>query len=367
MIKVLVFGMSGQTGGIESVLINSFRSADKDSVRFDFIQLYDSIAYEDELKASGAQIFKIARRGKNPFKNRSQLKAFFNNHNDYDFVWFNQSSASNITPVIFAKKYTNAKIVTHSHGVMFESKGIFHAMHMFFHKRNQKKLCGLTDVFYAPTIAAGKWLFGDENVALIKVVKNKFYVEEFSFSTDVRQRIRESMGIQNKLVLGTVGRFCGVKNQHFTLRVFANLIKLHPESHLIMAGDGETLDNIKSVAAELGLSENISFTGAVENINELYQAMDVFIMPSLFEGLGIAAIEAQASGLHCLLSTAVPKETGITENCEFISLKESSEHWADRVLKNSSYDRKDNSLNVISAGYDIKTRSCELFFDEEVG
>jgi glycosyltransferase involved in cell wall biosynthesis len=333
MKKVLIVGMSNVTGGVESVMINIVRNIDKSKVTFDFLSFFNEMAFEEELENSGADVFHITRRGDNPLRSHFELRSFFIKHSsDYDFIWFNMSSASNLPPLKLAKKYTSAKIITHSHGTMFESRdGLVHHLHMLLHKINRKKLIKLTDIFFACSTPAGNWLFGKQNQKRVHIIKNSINTEAFLFDQASRKSIREELGIDGKFVIGHVGRFCYAKNQTFILEVFEELNKIRQDIHLIFVGDGEMFDKIKSRVTLLGLSDNVTFLGKRADVNLLMNSFDLFLMPSHFEGFPVTLIEAQANGLPCLVSSVVTKESQVTKLVTFHDLALPASSWAKQL------------------------------------
>ena len=158
-----------------------------------------------------------------------------------------------------------------------------------------------------------------------------------------------------------MGRLCGNKNQSFLLDVFAELMKLRENSVLVIAGDGELSESLKQKANTLGISHKVMFLGAVDDVSPLYQVLDCFVFPSLSEGLGIAAVEAQTSGLVTVCSDGVPKEAGITELCSFMPLTASPKEWAEHIISRASdYERRSYADEVKAAGYDIHDTARQL-------
>ena len=184
---------------------------------------------------------------------------------------------------------------------------------------------------------------------------------KFIFDEEKRVKLRKEYNLENKFVIGNVARFMKQKNHIFMLELFKVILNKNPNSVLMFFGDGELQNEIKQKAKDLGIEKSVMFMGNVENVNEMYQVMDVFLLPSLFEGLPVVGIEAQTSGLKCFMSDTITNEVSITENVEFLSLKNDSlEKWADKILENIDYERKNMSKEIITAGYSIKEEAKKL-------
>lgn len=371
MINVLIIGMADVCGGIETFIIQNYRNIDKRKINFDFLTYYPKCVFEDEFIANGSNVFHLTRRGANPVKSYFEQQKFFKNHrNDYDYIWIHQSSASNIIANKLARKYTNAKIISHCHGVAFESKGgIVHKIHTILDKFNYKKFIECTDYKFACSKAAANWLFKtEENVFIIK---NGIDVEKFTFNLEIRNNVRKELAIsEDAFVIGHAGRFCEVKNHNFIIDVFNKYLKYNQNAYLVLAGDGELLDEIKQKAHTLEIIDKIRFLGFRNDLDRLYQAFDVFVLPSLFEGFPVSVVEAQSSELPCIVSDKISKEINITNNVYFLPINgESHDNWVEKFKNTKNNDR--NSLvqksKVIGAGYDIKDTALFLqnFFIKE--
>ncbi len=360
--KVLIIGMSPVKGGIEMLLMQFFRNIDRSQVEFDFLTFCDKCAFEEEILSAGSQVFHITRRGENPLKNRKELIAFYKAHTDaYDYIWYHLSSASNCAPVVLARKYTTAKIICHSHGTSFDSRSIFRPVHLLLDKLNYPALMRSTDYCFACSEAAGKWLFKDTNRE-IKLVRNGVPIEKFRFNPAIRACLRQELQVEDAIVIGHAGRFCAAKNQNFILDVFDAYHRLEPKAVLLLAGEGETKSAMEDKARILGLESSVHFLGFREDFNKLLQAFDLFLMPSLYEGLPISAVEAQTSGLPCLLSDTITKETAVTDLTAFLSLDDSADLWAQRIQKMTEglNDRERYAQIVRDAGYDARETISDI-------
>lgn len=219
------------------------------------------------------------------------------------------------------------------------------------------------DYFFACSKEAGEWLFGKKilNKKNFFIFKNAIDTKKFIFSNETRHQIREKYNISNNFVIGHVGRFHPTKNHEFLVEVFYEVYKNEPSAKLMLVGDGAEIEYIKEKSSKLGILNNIIFVGVSSDVPKLMQAMDAFVFPSLYEGLGIVVIEAQASGLFCVVADTIPKDTNISGIVEFISLNEPSTYWAGKILDLRNTYKRTNIVNeLIQSGYDIKQTSYWL-------
>ncbi|MEK2470423.1 glycosyltransferase [Tetragenococcus halophilus] len=188
----------------------------------------------------------------------------------------------------------------------------------------------------------------------VTIINNGIDIERFSYNEGTRHSLRKELGLEGKFVLGHVGRFSDEKNHKFLIETFFRITQIYPRSILLLIGEGSLKPNIENKITELKLTENVIFLGLRDDVNQVMQAMDSFVLPSLFEGLGIVAIEAQAAGLPCYVSKGVPKEVDITDLITYISLNKSPEHWAQEIVKKKdSSSRSLYSKTIKSKNYDI--------------
>jgi glycosyltransferase involved in cell wall biosynthesis len=195
----------------------------------------------------------------------------------------------------------------------------------------------------------------------VTVVNNGIETERFAFSPEVRSQVRGELGLGDELVLGHVGRFVPQKNHDFLMDIFAETAKRSPEVKLLLMGTGPLEDQVRRKVNELGLTDRVHFLGVRSDVNRILQAVDVFVLPSLYEGLGIVAVEAQATGVRCVISDTVPTVCAMTDLVEFAALSESPAHWADVILRDCGSDRADHTREIQLAGYDIQKTADWLF------
>lgn len=349
-VKVLhVLGGLGR-GGAETYVMRLYRKIDRSKFQFDFV-IYDNcpLEYLNEIERLGGCVYK------SPYYNLKNLiayvqfwKKFFLNHTDYQIIHGHLRSTASIYLTI-AKRHGIATI-SHSHSTS-SGRGIKSIVKSLM----QYPLRFIPDYYLACSEEAGKWLFG-KNVTKKKnffIIKNGIEVEQYIFKNDLRERMRSELSLSNKLVIGHIGRFDYSKNHKFILHVFRELQKLRDDTVLLFIGDGELRSNIEMEVCKYHLADKVVFTGTVNNVADYLQVIDVFLFPSIYEGLGIAAIEAQASGIPCIISAHLPQEVCITDLITKVPLHKPLADWCQAIIEHSQYQRKDYSQQVIDSGYSI--------------
>lgn len=194
----------------------------------------------------------------------------------------------------------------------------------------------------------------------VKVWKNALEIEKFSYDKEIRKRIRNSMNLDNAFVVGHVGRFIHQKNHLFLLDVFDEIYKIDNSAILLLIGKGDLESEIKKVVKNKGLENSVIFTGNRTDVADLYQAMDAFVFPSFYEGLGMVAVEAEIAGLHVYCSENIPGEAKICQNIHFLSLSDSPKQWAKEIAKCKGCERHSMADSASKSGYDIKNSAKEM-------
>lgn len=369
-IKILIVGMSPDVGGIENFVIQTLRNIDSEKFTFDILTFCTRCAYEDEITARGSSVFHITRRGENPIKNYIEQVHFFKNAQDYDYVWLHLSSASDINTLKLVKKYTKSKIICHSHGSSFESRGgVVHLLHTWMHHKNQSILTNITDYHFACSTQAGEWLYGNRGEYQLILIPNAVDLEKFTFEDKKRILMREELGINaDALVVGHVGRLTAIKNQSFLIQVYSVFQKEHSNSLLLIAGEGPLKDDLEEEARKLGIYDKVRFLGFRSDIDNLLLAFDLFLLPSLSEGFPVTLVEAQASGLPSVISDTITREVGITDLVHFVSIEADEGEWViemNHALKHPR-DSKNYEIQLESSGYTPKV-SAEIIQNILIG
>lgn len=341
-VKVLYFVDRMLRGGIQSLVIDWVSRFDKQKIHVDFLLLDDGKEYELEqtLKQFGCTVYKL--KGiwvKTPIdfiKYKHAVKNFFKEHHDYKVVHMH-SSSKNYMILKYAKKYGIPIRIAHSHNIDFQTKNHLKKLIGDLFKKPLIKYA--TDYFACSKIA-GEWLFGKDIVESDKfrVIHNAIDYDKFKYNDDIRNEIRRKLGFNDSdIVIGHVGRFVTQKNHSFLIDVFYKCYEQNNNYKLLLVGTGELEEFIKEKVRSLGIENNVIFAGFQSNVNEYMHAMDLFVFPSLFEGLGLVLIEAQACGLPCFCTAnSIPKDVKILNNLKFISLNDSALEWSKKIISSKS-------------------------------
>lgn len=356
-IRILQVFATLDRGGAETMIMNIYRNIDRSKVQFDFIvnEDKDEYAYEREIKDLGGKIYRLPRYNiKNHFLYRKKWEQLLSNHPEWNII-----HAHHTTPAfIYLKvaKSFNRITIAHSHTAGSE-KSIKSCVKVLL----RYPLRHVADYLFACSESAAKWMFGEYSDSTF-IIKNAIDTKKFTFSNVIRERKRKELGIENKFVIGHIGRFQTPKNHVFLIDIFKEIYNKDKNSVLLLVGDGELRSSIEKKVKELRLMNNVIFTGVRTDVPELLQAMDVFVFPSLYEGLPVSLIEAQAAGIKIFASTNITKEVKITKLVNFISLKKSPEYWAELILSacKNGYERKDMRKEIIDAGYDINENAKKI-------
>ena len=331
-------------GGVEAVIMNYYRNIDRSKVQFDFICDEDStnIPY-DEIKKLGGRVI-ICPPYQKIFEYERFLIDLFKKNN-YKIVHSNINALS-IFPLRAAKKAGVPIRIAHSHSTTNKKEWKKNLMKQVLRPFSKKYA---TD-YFACSELAGRWLFGDKTFeqGKVTIINNAIDLDKFKYDEKVRKEKRKELNINDDtLVVGHIGRFVAQKNHTFLIDIFSELHKKEKNSILLLIGQGPLMNEIQEKVEALGISDSVKFLGQRDDANELYNIMDLFLFPSLYEGLGMVLIEAQANGLPCITSTEVPKIADISNNVQFCDLNDSIDIW----LKNYDTNRFKFMRNCI---YNIK-------------
>ena len=351
MVRVLHCLDGLDRGGIETMLMNIYRHVDRTLIQFDFLLTNPNhCEYEDEVLEKGGKIYRIPRLTYiAPWAYLKSLRSFFKKHEGEWKIVHSHSTAKSAFPLMAAKKYGVPVRIAHSHINQSETK-----MRAFLEWMMRLLLARVLTHKFACSDDAAHYLFGSY-IDDVHIIKNAIDVEKFKYSEETRQMMRERLCSDTDLVIGNIGRMMVQKNHKFVIEVFERIHKRMPNSKLVLVGEGPLENNIKALISSLGLADEVIFTGSVDNVNDYIQAMDVFLFPSLFEGLGMVLIEAQSSGLDCFASeNNVPSEADVTGLVRFLPLNDNAGYWADTIIEtNLNKDRLSYNQIVKSSGYDI--------------
>ena len=327
-----------------------FRRIDREKIQFDFIvHNLENDAYREEIEGLGGRIFILDRLNfKNPLKYKRDLDNILEKHKEFSIVHCHFRGTEAII-LKEAKKY-GLMTISHNHGTQNSSK--FNSLIRRIFKKDVLKY---SDIKLACSDQAGTDFYGRGSY---KKINNGIDTEKYKFDEDIRRKIRRDLSLSDKYVLINVGSLSDIKNQAFLIRLMPDLLKKNPDTSLLLVGDGPIKNELENLCKDLKVKDQVIFLGNSDRVNELLMAADIFLFPSKREGLGISAIEAQASGLVSLLSTNVPREAGISEGARFIDLDR--DKWMDEILYNKGSIRKNVIEEIRKNGYDIETSVSEL-------
>lgn len=344
-------------GGAETMVMNYYRHIDRTKVQFDFLVHREKRgAYDDEIESLGGRIYRLCPIYPQNFtRYKRELRIFFREHPEYRIIHSHMSELG-----YFAFREANRQgipvRICHAHNAPhgFDLKMI---MRTYFKKRMMPYL---THLFMCGA-ESGRWLFGKRNESRFIMLNNAINASAYTYNPAKRTQMRQQLGLTAEFTVGHVGRFNPQKNHPFLLDIFAYLLKQLPNAILLLVGGGEDMPKIQAKAQSLGIADHVRFLGVRSDVADLLQAMDVFIFPSLYEGLPVTMVEAQASGLPCLISDKVPKECILTEGLvEVVSLHTSPEEWAEKALAVRILPRIDWSDVIAACGFDINTEVVKL-------
>lgn len=348
------------SGGVESTLLNYLKHF-KHPERFDIHIITQDNNDErcvNQFRDAGYTVDIVTHKHKSIYKNVVELYRLM--HSEQFDIVHAHTTLTNFYILCIARFAGTKKLISHSHNSFISKSPIKHAIWFVLKKLNKL----FANIWIACGYDAGAFLYGRKAVQSRKVIllRNAIDTDKFKFDEHTREIIRNKYGIKdNQLVIGHIGRFSEQKNHEYLINIFNEVLRHNPEARLMLVGVGELETKIHQRVDELGLTEKVIFVGSVGNANEYYQAMDVFVLPSKYEGLPVVSIEAQASDLPVLLSENVDHSCSITDNVKFISIDDSPAHWADEIVNTQL--RRRNSLvldQIRKAHYSIREEAEKL-------
>ncbi|WP_243643918.1 glycosyltransferase family 1 protein [Paenibacillus pinisoli] len=334
-------------GGLETMLMNYYRQMSKNGIQFDFlVHRSEEGHYDKEILSLGGRIFRMPPiRPGNYRRYFKELDAFFAGHKEYRVVHAHMNENSGFA-IRAAKKAGVPCRIIHSH---LSDLALDYKYPFRLYARAAIK--GNPSHYFACSARAGEWLYGKKQGHPVTVLNNAVNTEDFRFDERIRAEVRAELGAGDSLVVGHIGRFNEQKNHKFLLDIFESLRRRKKDALLVLAGDGYLRPAIEQEAQKRGLSQSIRFLGVREDVARLLQGMDLFLFPSLFEGLPVVLVEAQAAGLTCIVSDTITKETDVTNRVSFLSLDLAPDEWSSAILE-ASYEHADTRTMLRERGYD---------------
>lgn len=355
-IKVLQVGMTRNLGGLETYLIEQFRYLDVTNLHFDFVNITGEhrICFDEEIKTKQGKIFSVVSRHKNPLKHYYQWYALLKeHHHEYDVIIYNTNSLEYIFPLVIAKWFNIPVRIIHSHNAGFEnSQGYIRKLLV---ELNTMLMNWSATDYFACSDKAGRWMFTDK---AFYVVKNAIDSSQYIFNSSIRKQVREQLQISdNTIVCIHIGRFTYQKNHSLVVDIFNEYHKKNSDSILLLVGKNDEstsfLENTKEKIKLYGLQDAVKLLGMRHDVPNLMQASDLCLMPSIFEGFGIVAIEAQAASLPILVSNTFPNEVFISNYIDAVALDAPIDTWIQKIESLIQLGRFNQYDLIRDNGYEI--------------
>lgn len=375
MYKILfAFGQHFEKGGTEAVMMTIFRNIDHSLFSIDFLEMADSEDTSDEARfilENGSHIYYIPRRGTDLKKHQQALQSFFKEHT-YDIVHSHMDAAGEEI-LYYAKKFGIKHRISHSHNTnhLADPHCLKDHLHRLYVDMEKLMLRAHGTAFVGCSKEAGMWLFGPRICTSDKylVLNNAIEVDRYTYSPDIRTKLRQEFRFtESDYVIGHVGRFEYQKNHDKLIDIFAAYRTRNTNAKLLLIGVGSLMEDIRNKVHDLGLESSVTFAEKRNDVPHLLSAMDIFVMPSRFEGLSIALVEAQASGLYCLTTNTVSPDSDVSGNVQFIDSKDSVTSWISCLDREFTFpsiaDRREPQNTIRANGFDAVTniRSLESFY-----
>ncbi|RYC51431.1 glycosyltransferase family 1 protein [Flagellimonas olearia] len=361
-------------GGAETMVMNYYRNINRELVQFDFLlHRKETGAFDNEILSLGGKIYRMPSISpKNYFKYQKELEQFFDEHPEYQVVHSHLNALSSIIFRVAKKKGIKTRIA-HSHlavepfvflKVFKPNTDIKATIKDSTQSLIRRRVRHLATHYFACGEKAGDWLFGKSNRDKVEIINNAVNAKDFLYNPEIRKKVQNELGLEGRKIIGHVGRFNEQKNHFLLIDIFHSLLQKNPNCTLLLVGDGNLRSKIQNKVKQLGITKEVVFLGLREDIPELLQAFDLFLFPSLYEGLPVTLIEAQASGLKIVASDTITNEVDLTGLITFCGLTDPIDHWAEEVDKNLTYERKNMLNSIVQGQYDIveNARNLQEFY-----
>lgn len=360
MKRILHYVGSMNHGGMENLIMNVYRNINRNHYQFDFaVHTEEKADMDDEIISFGGRIIPFPQFRKNPLHYRKTWDRFWSENNKtYDVFHFHTDTLANIQAIRSALKHNVRKIIIHAHSAS-TNKGWLQKVHNLIHYKNQIFIANIDTkhiILASVSDEASQWVFGEKLFMSdrIQKIQNGVDYQKYYFDNQMRDSIRKQLNISSDdIILGHTGTFVEVKNHKKIIQVFKKLVHDNGRYKLMLIGGGPLLPSIKQLACDLDLDDRILFLGNLAEVYRYLSAMDVFIFPSLYEGLPLSLIESQINELPILASDAISKEVKISEKLFFMSVEKPHEQWAEKICELSKMDRHIDR-NMINKKFDIK-------------
>lgn len=358
-ISILFYTELWANAGIESVIMSLFRNFDLTKASVDIMASQNLTSfYDEEIKGlGGRKIITLTEEYTSPAKRMVANRKAFKKaiiENQYDVVHLHMCNAAAMIYGQIAKKHGVRVVVYHSHNTNLSTNNrlVKTLVHNICKWRYEK----YGDIYFSCSELASKWMFTNKAIKNNKVIliKNAIDLKKFEFNPEVRKEYRKKMNLEDKFVVGHIGRFAVAKNHQFLIDIFKEIHELEPESILLLVGEGDDQPKIKDKVKQMGLEDYVIFYGITKDIPQMLWVMDAFVLPSFFEGNPVVGIEAQAASTRCFFADTITKMCKLTELVSYHSLKEPAKNWAKAIISSKSSAQKSTFEEMRNEGYDIK-------------
>lgn len=353
-VRILQFPIANTHGGITSYVLNNWKYINKEKFQFDFVTMGEKLDFEDDIRNEGCEVFYISCYAE---ENQQQFVKEMSDILDrgYDVVHLHTSWWKSFVVEEIAQIKGVPKIIIHSHSTMvdiMDDNKRQKAIDLHNYRKSQLTDNIATD-FWACSKQAADWLYGDRvPISKIKIVNNAIDIYRFQYDEKIRNVYKKDYKLEGKFIIGHIGRFSYLKNHEFIIDVFSEVHRRIGNTVLLLIGKGPLESAIRTKINEKELQDSVIFLGVRNDVDKWLQVMDVFVLPSLFESLGIVLVEAQCAGLKCIVSDRIVDEIKITDN--LIQLPFDVELWVSKILEyGSGYERKDMRQEIKYRGFDI--------------
>ncbi len=341
MEKILVgYLIDGKHSGIDKYLLNVLKMVSSKQVHFDFLTTNREEELAQYLEAYGSNLYEIPSL-KHPIEQYKRVKQLIMEHN-YTIAYFNISEAFNSMAVKAAKDCGVKKVIVHSHSAGIDSHNpIKRNIRLLLHTIFKQFLVHWATDYFACSKKAGQWMFPQSVITQkrLQLIQNAIDADRFVYNQEIREKVRTQLELNDKFVVGHIGNFCYQKNIKFLIDIIRELVMIKSNAMLLSVGVGPDMEMAKKLVKQYGLEDHVCFLGQRNDVPELLQAMDLFLLPSRFEGLPIVGIEAQVAGLRIILSNTISEEVKLSENCIFVDIHASANYWAKKIKENAVYKR----------------------------
>ena len=355
-IRILLLFTVMDRGGAETMVMNYYRHIDRQQIQFDFMVHRERRgAYDDEIESMGGRIYRMPPiYPQNFMRYKRMLKEFFDEHDEYQIIHSHMSELGYFA-FVEAKRHGVPVRICHAHNAPdFKHENLIQYIKLIPRYYFIRRIRHLTTDLFVCSHIAGLWLYGEKRQNEFVFMRNAIETEKFLYNVDEANAIRQKLGISNQRLICHVGRYNKQKNHSFLIDIFKEIHKIDSDSILLLIGDGDLRKEIEDKVNRLNLLSNVRFLGVRDDVPQLLKASDLLLFPSYYEGLSVVLVEAQATGIKCIVTNSLADETIICEDqMKLVSLQKNAKEWADIVLNEKS-EKREHAIEIMKEkGWDV--------------